>query len=57
MRRNQSDWHQVVEQAARAMAKQAYGSDRWGGKLDPSIMAYWRGQAALAFDIYQFHQV
>jgi len=38
------------------MAAKAYGSDRWGGKLDPNIMAYWRSQAAIAFDIYQFYQ-
>ncbi len=47
--------HLVIEEAARAMAKQAYGSDKWGGRLDPSIMTYWRSQAVIAFDIYQFH--
>jgi hypothetical protein len=61
MRRRQEqtvgERHLVIEAAARAMAAKAYGSDRWGGKLDPSIMAYWRGQAQIAFDIYQFHQV
>jgi hypothetical protein len=54
MRRRQYEReHQVIEAAARAMAAKAYGSDRWGGKLDPSVMAFWRGQAALAWDIYQ----
>jgi len=45
----------VIEAAARAMAERAYGSDRWAGveNLDPSIMAFWRGQASLCFDIYQ----
>jgi hypothetical protein len=57
MNRKRNDWHQVVEQAARAMAAKAYGSDTWGGKLDPSIMAYWRGQAMIAWDVFQFYQV
>jgi hypothetical protein len=45
----------AIEATARALAERAYGSDRWPGveKLDPSIMAYWRGQASLAWDIYQ----
>jgi hypothetical protein len=40
------------------MAERAYASDRWPGveHLDPSIMAYWRGQAAIAWDVFQFHQ-
>ncbi len=54
--RKESERHLVIEQVARAMAAKAYGSDRWGGKLDPNIMAYWRSQAAIAFDIYQFYQ-
>jgi len=40
---------------ARAMCERAYSSDRWHGidKLDPSIMAYWRAQAMLAWEIAQ----
>ncbi len=58
MRRRRKQYereHQVIEAAARAMAERAYSSDRWAGveNLDPSIMAFWRGQASLCFDIYQ----
>jgi hypothetical protein len=46
--------HRAIEAMARAMAERAYSSDRWPGveHLDPSIMAFWRGQAALALDVY-----
>ena len=46
--------NRVIEAVARAMAERAYRSDRWPGfeNLDPAIMAFWRGQAELAFDIY-----
>jgi hypothetical protein len=54
-RRRYEREHQAIEAAARAMAERAYRSDRWPGveNLDPSIMAYWRGQSSLAWDIFQ----
>jgi hypothetical protein len=54
-RRQYEQEREAIEAAARAMAERAYNSDRWGGKLDPSIMAFWRGQASVAWDIFQDH--
>jgi hypothetical protein len=53
-RRHYEKEHRAIEAMARAMAERAYSSDRWQGidALDPSIMAYWRAQAALALDVY-----
>ncbi len=47
--------HRAIEAMARAMCERAYSSYRWHGidKLDPSIMAYWRAQAMLAWEIAQ----
>jgi hypothetical protein len=54
-RRKYEREREAIEAAARAMAERAYGSDRWPGveHLDPSIMSFWRGQAALAWDVFE----
>jgi hypothetical protein len=56
-RRQYEREREAIEAAARAMAERAYGSDRWPrvDNLDPSIMAFWRGQASVAWDIFQDH--
>jgi len=54
-RRQEQIDYRVIERVARVMAERAYGSERWPGfeNLDPSILPYWRGQAALALDMFQ----
>jgi hypothetical protein len=49
-RRKYQHEHQIIEDLARAMASKAYEGMRQTSAIDPSIMAYWRGQAALALD-------